>query len=136
MIKDLPSQSISPGELSFLCRQPTMSRTCTALPEPLMRTRRPTSQSCHCLDLKTLPHPKKPLNPTDTAWWALNLQGMGAGEGGTTDGTLKHYMLMRSVWTGQCNLALIEQCQWPWDMGHTRFDGPQSTLGWVRHKRE
>lgn len=41
MIKDLPSQSVSPGDLSFLCRQPTMSKKYIAMPEPLARSRGP-----------------------------------------------------------------------------------------------
>lgn len=40
MIKDLPSQSVSPGDISFfVCKQLTRSKKYIAMPEPLVRAR-------------------------------------------------------------------------------------------------
>lgn len=76
-----------------------MSRKCITLSEPLGWARRPTPQSCFCLDFKMLPLPKKQLSSTDSAAWAPNLQGMGTKSIGITDGIPKYHVLSHSVWT-------------------------------------
>lgn len=79
MIKDPPSQNISPDEFSFLCRWLTTSRKHMALLEPLVGTRRPLLQSCHCLDLMVLPLPKKPWAILTLLWehWAFQVGALG-----------------------------------------------------------
>ena len=68
-----------------------------ALSEPLVRTQRPTHQGCHNLRPQDAASPKEAAQPPDTALWALNLQRVCTGRGGTMDETLNQRVLMKSV---------------------------------------